>query len=79
MLRPSESMHPTSLTWVHCEPLFPYVASTYLPIYLSWGALQCSSGPQPPRCGRGGGGPEGEGGSKIFLHFGGVFDFPVSF
>ena len=42
----------------------------------AWGGLQFSSRHQTPR--RGQGGPGG-GGSKIFLHFGGIFGFPISF
>ena len=45
------------------------------------GGLQFSSRPQPLQHGRGG--PEGGGGvgegSKIFLHFGGIFESPFSF
>ena len=40
------------------------------------GALQFSSRHQPPRRGRAG--PEG-GEVKFFCHFGGIFEFPVSF
>ena len=45
-----------------------------------WGGLQFSSRHQPLRRGQGvreGGG--GGGGSNNFLHFGGIFEFPISF
>ena len=60
------------------------------PVWFEWvgkgrasrGALQFSSTSQPPRRGQGskwGGGVQKGGRSTIFLRFGGIFEFPVSF